>query len=79
MAEVNLAIFMRLPNRQIKITVNISSYTVYCAAQKLKHVNKYHHFRALGGPFLPYVYYCLVVTMHQDLLMWPLVTPSVYG
>ena len=29
MTEVNLAIFMRLPNRQIKITVNISAYMVF--------------------------------------------------
>ena len=30
-------------------------------------------------PFLPYVYYYLVVTMHPDLLTWPLVTLSIYS
>ena len=29
MVEVNLAIFTRLPNRQIKITVNISAYMAF--------------------------------------------------
>ena len=30
MAQVNLAIFTRSPNHQIKIIVNISAYTVIC-------------------------------------------------
>ena len=34
MTQVNLAIFTQSPNHQIKITVNISAYTVVTKLQK---------------------------------------------
>ena len=48
MAQVNLAIFMLLPNHLIKITVNISAYTVLASAcvvvkGKLENVSVYRY------------------------------------
>ena len=45
-------------------------YVILCCT-KVKHMNKSHQFRAVGGSFLPYVHYCLVVTMFQYLFLWP--------
>ena len=45
-------------------------YVILCCT-KVKHVNKSHQFRAVGGSLLPYVHYCMVVTMHQYLFLWP--------
>ena len=55
MALVNLVIFMRSPNCQIKITVNISAYTV-CESvtmdlgySSLKDIQKYMHSNIVLG------------------------------
>ena len=66
MEMVNLETGESISNGVVS-TCNMSykdMYVILCCTE-IKHTDESHHLRAVGGPFLPYVYYCLVVTMHQ--------------